>query len=76
MNVRPNSTIANSCVSTLWEVLPVNVHLVSHSITLLVLTTMNVDPSLHFVEQRESVKTPLEVSAANAKEGSLLMLLD
>lgn len=76
MNVKPNSTTASSSVSTLWEVLPVNVHLVSHSTTLLVLTTMNVGLSLHSVEQKESVKTRLEVSAANAKEGSLLMPLD
>lgn len=76
MNATPNNTTASSSVSTLWEVLPVNVHLVSHSITLLALTTMNVGLSLPFVEQRGYVKTPLEVSAVNAKEGFLLMPLD
>lgn len=41
MNVKPNSTIASFSVSTLWEVLPVNVHLVSPSTTLHVLVRQN-----------------------------------
>ncbi|CAO2594140.1 hypothetical protein LEMLEM_LOCUS7600 [Lemmus lemmus] len=75
MNVRPSSTTASSSVSTPWGGSPVNALPVSPSITLPASTIMNVGLSLHFVEQKESVKIPLGASAANAKEGSLLMPL-
>lgn len=71
MNVKLSSITASSFVLIPLEVSHVNVHQASHSITLLVLIIMNVDHSLCFVDQKESVRILLEVSPVNVREVSL-----
>lgn len=75
-NVKPNSTIVNFSVSTPLEASHANVHLVLHNITQLVLITMNVVLIQPCVDQKEFVKTLLEVLPVNVKGDFLWILLD
>lgn len=73
MNVQRSSTTVSSCVSTPLEDLRASAHPVSHNITLLALITMNVHHNFHSVDQRDFVRTHLEVSAVIVSADFLLI---